>query len=96
MDNSEQLSKDDELKRLRLSILSSVTPLIDSEGLEPEERLRIIFQLAQNNSSIDLYKKAYGLIGALSDGESKLHFYMELLGYIEFEIDNESDATDTI
>lgn len=82
-----------QLTGLRESILESVLPLLDSGQLEAGERFDLYSRLAQMRGDYALYEKAFQAVQEMQAEGDKLSAYINLLGDVDYEIQEKSQAT---
>lgn len=82
------------LIELRRQILEQVIPLLETSSLSAEERFRLSMQIAQSQGTLDAYQRALESAQALEEPTDKLNALLDLLGEVDFSIQEESEIED--
>lgn len=77
--------------KLREEILDHAVPLLDSDTIPPEDRFRLSLQIAQVKGSVEAYENALRMAEKI-EGDDKLNAYLELLGDVDFMIQERYDT----
>lgn len=81
----------EEFVKLREEILEHALPLLDSDSIAPEDRFRLSLQIAETKGSVDAYRQALKIADAM-DGDGKLLAYLDLLGDIDYAMQDVASA----
>jgi len=79
---------------LRDQIFEQLVPLLDSEGIDPNERFQLSLRVAQLKGDLHLYEKAFHAAQAMGGNSDKLQAYLDLLGDVDMEIQEMADESD--
>lgn len=82
------------LVTLRGQIIDKILPLLDSNTLETSERFDLLLRMAEVQGKPELYTKAFTLVDSIDDSDERLRLYMQLLGEVEFELNDVSSTAE--
>lgn len=85
----------EKLLALREAILDKLLPLIESEGIDPEDKFTLTLQIADLRQSSELYQKAFDIAGAIDAQGDKMQAYLDLLSSVDGELEDAADAEAT-
>ncbi len=88
------MANQEELSELKEQVVKGMASLLGDSSSSPEDRFKLSLQLAESNGEVEYYKAAYSAIDGMESTDDKMKAYMDLLGDIEFELQNIDSSLD--